>query len=344
MSIRHRGGVAGSLVRPLLAGGKQLRAVLRPVRRRARIARHLLHYHPPGEQHVCPACGSASVRHLEPLTSGRKRFRFGFISGCASCGVAFANPLPTAGELETAYSPSGEWGRHRQEEQEKQVTRRRLEELFAPVADRFDVLRPAPRAAVLDFGCGLGGMLDAFAAVGWETYGIEPAMKTAFVRHRELTTIPIEPRFDLAILHHVLEHVTEPLTILRTIAAAVRPGGYVLISVPNLDDLDQHGEIKYCIRSQVHVLAYSSQCLQWIAADAGFRVVSSMGTRKMRQRVVLARREAGVKPVQPLAGAEHAFKRYFETHREDAAPLPGFPVRVRAAYADLVKAEWRLPK
>ena len=36
-------------------------------------------------------------------------------------------------------------------------------------------------------------------------------MKVAFARHRDLTDIPSAGEFDLAILHHVLEHVTDPL-------------------------------------------------------------------------------------------------------------------------------------
>ena len=62
---------------------------------------------------------------------------------------------------------------------------------------------------VLDFGCGLGGMLDAFAALGWETYGIDPSTRAAFARHRELTALPTEPRFDL------VSGITDYLAVLR---------------------------------------------------------------------------------------------------------------------------------
>jgi SAM-dependent methyltransferase len=307
-------------------------------RRVFRNARHLVAYRVPGESRRCPACGDGSLRNLAPLASHRSIGRFGFITGCRRCGVIFANPLPTEAEMTAVYSPEGEWGRHRQEEHEKQVSAKTIAALFAPAAGELNVLNPPPGAAVLDFGCGLGGMLDAFAAAGWETYGIDPATKVAFDRHRELTALPAEPRFDLAVLHHVLEHVSTPLDILRSIAAATKPGGYLLVSVPNLDGLPGHGELKYCIRSGVHVLAYRTDCLTWLLADAGFHVVSSTpGHRNPRRRVVLARRGhgTGAKPADPLRAAVTALGNV------GALPKSRMPVRLQAALADLRHLRWR---
>ena len=48
---------------------------------------------------------------------------------------------------------------------------------------------PAPGSCVLDFGCGHGRWLNTFAEFGWTTFGIDPALKTAFTRHSELTAV-----------------------------------------------------------------------------------------------------------------------------------------------------------
>lgn len=276
---------------------------------------------------------------------GRSR-GYGFASGCERCGVVFANPLPSSDQVAAVYSPGGEWGRHRQEEQEKQVSRGRIERLFEPVADTLNVLNPPPDSTVLDFGCGLGGMLDGLAALGWHTYGIEPAVKVAFGRHRELVEIPSTGNFDLAVLHHLLEHVTDPLTILRQIAGAVREGGILLISVPNLDEVVVHGEMKYCIRAGVHVMAYTGTCLRWLAAEAGFEVVSDrsgLDQERQRHRIILARRRASpiAKPPVPLDAARRALARYARAHEKRSA-LHSLPVRTQAALRDLQRAEWRV--
>ena len=325
---------------------KRVRKALKSVRRGARIVKHVLRYRAPDELDACPACTSSALTPLMPIPlEGRSR-TYGFASGCDRCGVVFANPLPDAAQVAAVYSPEGEWGRHRQDEQEKQVSQARLQRLFEPVAETLDVLHPPPNSRVVDFGCGLGGMLDAFAAVGWETYGIETAMKTAFTRHRELVVLPAAPTFDIAVLHHVLEHVTEPLTILKQIAGAMREGGLLLISVPNLDDVAVHGEMKYCIRAGVHVLAYTGDSLRWLAAEAGFEVMSDragLNKDRLRQRIVLARRCTGPinKPAAPLGAARRAINGYFARgDKRDASHR--LPVRMQAALLDLQRTEWRI--
>ncbi len=323
---------------------KSVRKAFKPIGRAARIVRHVVTFRAPDEITICPACAASTLTPMLPLPlEGRSR-TYGFASGCERCGVVFANPLPSLEQVADVYSAEGEWGRHRQEEQEKQVSRRRIERLFEPVADTLNVLAPPAHATVLDFGCGLGGMLDGLADLGWQTYGIETAMKTAFARHRELTTVPASGSFDLAIVHHVLEHVTDPLTILKQLAGAVREGGILLISVPNLDDLAVHGELKYCIRAGVHVLAYTSACLTWLAADAGFEVVSDRpGLSQSRQRIVLARRRAAAvaKPRAPLAAAQRALQRYFAAS-EHRSLLRILPVRTQSAVLDLQRTKWRV--
>lgn len=335
-----------SLGRVVSRAPKTLRKAFKPVTHAGRVIRHVLTYRAPDELVACPVCGASGPVPLIPIPLEGRARSYGFASGCGRCGVVFANPLPSAEQVAAVYSPAGEWGRHRQDEQEKQVSRSRLERIFEPLADTFNVLAPPPNATVLDFGCGLGGMLDGFAALGWQTYGVEPAMKVAFERHHELTSIPTSGTFDLAVLHHVLEHVTDPLTILKQMAGAVREDGVLLISVPNLDDVAVHGEMKYCIRAGVHVLAFTSACLTWLAAEAGFEVVSDrsgLNTDRQRHRIILARRRltAVTKPSTPLNAAKRALARYAAT-RDERSPLRMLPIRTQAAVLDLQRTKWRV--
>lgn len=290
----------------------------------------------PNEAHACPACGGPA-HHLEPLVFSPPMStwrRVGFMSGCERCGLLFANPLPSAQEMARVYSPSGDWGRGRQHPPERPMARARLKRIFGPIAGELDVMRPpADRAAVLDFGCGPGAMLDTLAARGWITYGVEPSTKVAFQRHREVVHLPDIPQFDLVVVHHVLEHVLQPLTILEQLARATRPGGFLMVSVPNLEGADMHGDLEYCLRSKTHVLAYTQPCLQWLTAAAGFRIVAAMTVAASRHLVVLARREDGElhKPLSPLEAGRSALTRYYARFPEQRAWLPSLPVRWRAA-------------
>lgn len=311
--------------------------------------RQVLLYAPPGEQAHCPACGARATRNLQPLSITRPasvRWKFGFISGCDRCGVLFANPMPSADELDTVYSPAGEWGRHRQEEQEKAVTARRLAWLFEPLASGFDVLKPRPGAAVLDFGCGLGGMLDALDDAGWMTYGVEPATEVAFRRHRRLMNTPDEPRFDLVLLNHVLEHVTAPLDILRQLGRLTSAGGTLLVRVPNLEGVPEHRDLKYCIRSKTHLMAYSLPCLQWLLAHAGFRLLADCVRTEhgARHLIVLARRSDDPlpTPARPLAAARRALRAYSDTVGGREGRWRVLPVRTRAALLNMTRRGRRL--
>jgi 2-polyprenyl-3-methyl-5-hydroxy-6-metoxy-1,4-benzoquinol methylase len=257
------------------------------------------------------------------------------MSGCERCGLLFANPLPDAAELARIYAPDGVWGRTRQHPPERPMARRRLQRLFEPISSEFDVMHPPSGAAVLDFGCGEGALLDTLAARGWITHGLDPSTKVAFPRHLEVVQLPEAPQFDLVVVHHVLEHILQPLAVLEQLARATRPGGFLMASVPNLEAADVHGDLEYCLRSKTHVLAYTQPCLQWLTAAAGFRVVAAMAVADSRHLVVLARREDGElpKPPAPLEAGHSALTRYYARFPEHRAWLPSLPVRWRAALA-----------
>ena len=253
--------------------------------RLARWAGRAVIYRAPQELESCPACESARVvalglHKLPAAVAGR---RTGFVSGCEECGLVFVNPLPPADALAAMYGPQGEWGLARTDEHSATETGAApagsgtWPRLFDAIRDDLDVTRPPAGARVLDFGCGRGKFLDVLKRCAWETFGIEPAMDAAFSRHQRLTTVPAQPTFDLVIAHHVLEHVTNPLALLRQFAAAARPGGHLFVAVPRLDTLPMHRDYRYVL-SRVHVTAYTSACMDGLLRRAGWQPVHTPPT------------------------------------------------------------------
>ena len=49
----------------------------------------------------------------------------------------------------------------------------------------------------------------------------------------DLDALRAEPTFDLIIMHHVLEHLPDPQSILRQCAERLKRGGTLIICVPN---------------------------------------------------------------------------------------------------------------
>ncbi|HXJ82001.1 MAG TPA: class I SAM-dependent methyltransferase [Candidatus Methylomirabilis sp.] len=98
----------------------------------------------------------------------------------------------------------------------------------------------------LDVGCGSGGSLGAAKALGWRVTGIEMD-RAAAERARRFTedihagdilgvSLP-GGSFDVVTAFHVLEHVPDPVAVVRRMLAWLAPGGLAIIEVPNAGGL-----------------------------------------------------------------------------------------------------------
>lgn len=321
------------------------------------------------ELRSCPACESGALKPLdvsEYRRRGSPRDSVTLVTGCRACGLVFVNPLPSPEELAAYYAEGGEFAHRRglvgqatlaerREDGDRarpHISRRqagKLRLLFEPVSDHLDVSNPPPGAKVLDYGCGPGRLLNRLQAVGWMTYGIEPATKSAFPRHQELEAPPGEPAFLLVTLHHVLEHLRNPLAVLRTLSRSMLEGGILYLSVPRLDTLPIHRDIHYCINPEGHIVGYTRDCLATLLDMAGLTAVTRpepegldrmltqgkpMRLRMFARKVASnglgvnrdANPESAVRPAAPLRSAEAALREY---HGRRAGP--GIPVRLRAS-------------
>ena len=377
---------ADRLLAPLRVGAKQVRHGLMRARRSGkqardwpgwaalaggprRVAEWLGRVRPPlhrldAERADCPACGSTSIDAVEPvpLYETVERSRVGFVAGCRSCGLLFINPPPDTRSLQAFYSPEGTWGMShasdRRELLERQA-RRALEGIRKPnprkrprdfvleaLQRHVPIYDPPAGAAVLDFGCGDGKLLNVLLETGWATYGIEPSSDVAFLRHERLDRVPAAPSFDFIVLHHVLEHLPHPLQVLVDLAAALRPGGAMFISVPRLDTLPEHGDFRYCLNARTHLVCFSEACLRELLARAGLETAGVLDdpeldaqlTEGVPLRLRVVARKTGAAPArvsQPLDSALDALTRYRRRHVHDARWFQRvLPVRMRAFLAD----------
>jgi 2-polyprenyl-6-hydroxyphenyl methylase/3-demethylubiquinone-9 3-methyltransferase len=104
-------------------------------------------------------------------------------------------------------------------------------------------------ARVLDVGCGGGILSEAMARCGAQVLGIDLAPEVLAVAelHALEAGVRVEyaassaaeiarqraAEFDLVTCMEMLEHVPDPAAIVATLAAAVRPGGHVILSTLN---------------------------------------------------------------------------------------------------------------
>jgi SAM-dependent methyltransferase len=139
-----------------------------------------------------------------------------------------------------------------------------------------------PTGRLLEIGCASGWFLAEARAVGYDVEGIEPAAEMAqtardrsgaVVHTAMLEDASLAPAsFDVAVAWHVLEHLAEPRDTLVAVREALRPGGALLLELPNIASLRavREGEDWYGMEPAHHVGHYSPGALDALLRAAGF--------------------------------------------------------------------------
>lgn len=126
------------------------------------------------------------------------------------------------------------------------------------------------RGDVLDIGAGTGEFLKLAGDNGWNIQGIEPsekARKLANEKGIELkdTMQSFEgAQYDVVTLWHVLEHLPELQEVVKKIESFVKPGGLLIIAVPNFKSFDARYYKNYWAAYDVprHLWHFSKQTME----------------------------------------------------------------------------------
>ncbi len=179
----------------------------------------------------CLICDSMKTSHFLDSLDHVTGEMFG-LQKCADCGFVFTWPQPA--DLSRYYGPfyrqysSGSAGILQKLQQRR--TRAWTRALGKP-------------GRCLEIGCGNGWILAALRDQGWRVVGAERTAESARFAHHQLglpmfvgplEAVRNEAGFDLIVLHQVLEHLPDPMTTLCHCARLLRPGGALIVAVPNL--------------------------------------------------------------------------------------------------------------
>jgi 2-polyprenyl-3-methyl-5-hydroxy-6-metoxy-1,4-benzoquinol methylase len=123
-----------------------------------------------------------------------------------------------------------------------------LEEINEGILRQFPVNNAAEKPSVLDAGCGSGALSEAIRKKGYSVWGIEAVAPVAEKAKARITNVIIsdltdlaavtraigQQKFDYIVFSDVLEHLYDPFTILKGYLLFLKPGGQVMVSVPNV--------------------------------------------------------------------------------------------------------------
>jgi SAM-dependent methyltransferase len=139
---------------------------------------------------------------------------------------------------------------------------------------------------LLDFGSGGGFFLAAAKAQGWEAYGLEPLPATAvYARARfslNITTDTLHADtfraqfFDAVTAFQVFEHLPYPDRDIWNLGQMLRPGGLLLIEVPDIDTWTlklMHGRHRHFVPD--HINFFAPKTLAKLCTSAGLQVVDA---------------------------------------------------------------------
>jgi SAM-dependent methyltransferase len=219
-------------------------------------------------------------------------------------GYRHLDPLPTPEELQKFYREhyyetiaegvnAPELNRLMKDDPEARAEREWLARtLWSDVRDVCEALLPdvSPRSLV-DIGCGPGHLLTFLAEAGWQVAGVELSQEAAArarqAGHAIHGSIPelvsaYPEGFHAATLLNVLEHVHDPVGVLRSAHAALRPGGVVVVRVPN--DFSELQELArqrlhsdpWWVAPPDHIHYFDFASLEKTIEDCGFKVAERL--------------------------------------------------------------------
>ena len=193
---------------------------------------------------TCPLCNQTDCRDFPIFYEFHQR-RFQ-AKRCAACSFVFLDPRLTAEELKLLYSDEyflhdgADFGAHSPSDYESAAIKGSVK--FPEILGW--IQRYKPSGDFFEIGCGMGYFLEFARKNGYSVSGIEYAelgvktCQTKFglnVQRGSFEDLPIQPdRYDVMFMGDVLEHLVQPLDMLRKAHSMLKLSGVLAAEVPSM--------------------------------------------------------------------------------------------------------------
>ena len=148
------------------------------------------------------------------------------------------------------------------------------------------------KSRVLEIGSGHGFFLEIMKTNGFDIIGYDIS-KEKRKYSKKITNVPVYDininseislgnKFDIVVLFHTLEHIADPITLLKNIKKLLKPKGKILIEVPNSDDfhlkLNKFYKEFYWERAHIHY--FNPKILKNVIHKSGFKNIRVVGVQR----------------------------------------------------------------
>jgi 2-polyprenyl-3-methyl-5-hydroxy-6-metoxy-1,4-benzoquinol methylase len=262
------------------------------------------------ENVACPVCAARDEEEILALAEAAVEYR---LVRCRTCDFGYLNPRPDPASIVQFYPAEyesyevpefhrGRWAAPLRRRLARWVMARYYGDppplahwyqhalammarpWLAPSRDSLTAIPFHGQGRLLDYGCGNGWYAERMRQRGWKVTGMDfsPHAAAQVQKHFGIPvivgTLPhsqIAPNSqDLITMSNVLEHVHEPLPLLRAAAEALRPGGLLAVAVPNRDSwsFGHFGRDWWALQLPLHLSHFTPTTLRRLVSAAGLRV------------------------------------------------------------------------
>lgn len=220
----------------------------------------------------CDLCGGRDVVELAASDRSGQPLRTVI---CRKCGLVYTDPIPSEETLKRFYS---------------QDYRMRYKGRSAPslkhvyragrlAVQRIEGLKELlePDSVIIDVGSGGGEFVYLLRLSGFDAQGVQPDDGYARYSREELgvsvhlgSALEIELASEcchVVTLYHSLEHTGAPSRVLAHVRRWLRPGGRLLVEVPNVEAVCQFPGRRF---HHAHLYNFNSACLRELGRKTGF--------------------------------------------------------------------------
>ena len=219
------------------------------------------------------------------------------------CGLVWLDPMPLEEDLEKAYQA---YYTHGTENIKKNIVKRLFRRMFILVTKDIPSyllgIKPEEKqhesmylaeldpGKLLDVGCGSGRFLNHMQQKGWEVEGIDFDDKAVeYARTKYGVNIHIgnlenvryeDNTFDAITMHHVIEHISDPVELLQECYRILKPGGTLVAVTPNINSWghEKFGADWRGLEPPRHIYLFGLNTLRECANKAEFYKVNTWTT------------------------------------------------------------------